>query len=203
MKNFKQTIPAIIFGLLVVGAVSFADIKTQVDTNCTPPSCNPDTPVFTVDDQVKTGGFTADYIGSTTGIDIQDQLIIGKEILTTRNTDGGLRVVNGLTFFKDNLYISDPINNSDISITADPYSTPTTPQYDLTLRSGSTTNLGTGDYCIKTTSQVTATSAGCPAGSFMTFYNPVAPSTDRAMRCTEINPSSVNNNTGGNKGICP
>lgn len=200
MKNFKQTIPAIIFGLLVVGAVSFADIKTQVDTNCTPPSCNPDTPVFTVDDQVKTGGFTANYIGSITDIDVKDNFIIGANVKksTSFSPNGGLRVVNGLTFIKDNLYIG-----NDQSITDDVYAAPTTPQYNLTLKSGSTTNLGTGDYCIKTTSQVTSTSAGCPAGSFITFYNPVAPSTDRAMRCTEINPSSVNNNTGGNKGICP
>lgn len=201
MKNFKQTIPAIIFGLLVVGAVSFADIKTHVDTNCTPPSCNPDTPVFTVDDQVKTGGLTAKYIGSTTDIDVKDSFIIGANIRksTSLSPNGGLRVVNGLTFFKDKLYISDPVNSPDNSITDNPYSAPTTPQYDLTLRSGSTTNLGTGDYCVKNANQISLNSAGCVSGAFVTGYNGTATGANSALRCTDISPST----TPGNKGGCP
>ncbi len=197
MKNFKQTIPAIILGLLVVGAVSFADIKTQISSNCTPPACNPtDDPVYTVSDQNKTGGFTAGYIGSTGVIDARDTFIVGKQVVA-QTPSGGLRVVNGFSLFKDAMYIG-----NSISITDNLTTTPPTTDYTLTLKPGSTTNIGMGDYCIKTASQVTSGSIGCSAGSFVTFYNPSAPSGNRGLRCTEINPSSVNNNTGGNKGTC-
>lgn len=194
MKNFKQTIPAIIFGLLVVGAVSFADIKTQVDTNCTPPSCNPDIPIYETGDQLKTGGFVAGYIGSTGDVDVQDAVIIGKQI-GAQTPNGGLRVINGFSSFKNAMYIGSNITDN-VAIT------PPTPDYTLTLKPGSTTNIGTGDYCIKTASQITPGSVGCSAGSFITFYNPAAPSNNRGLRCTEVNPSNVNNNTGGNKGTC-
>ncbi|MGI9117969.1 MAG: hypothetical protein ACR2IQ_00265 [Minisyncoccia bacterium] len=202
MKNFKQTIPAIIFGLLVVGAVSFADIKTQTNTNCTPPTCNPDV-IYSVDDQVKTGGVTANYIGSTSNIDVRDSFIIGANVknLPFAYEKGGLRVINGLTFFKDKLYISDsnPLNNPDNSITDNPYTPPTTPQYDLTLRPGSTTNLGTGDYCTKKANQISLNTSGCTSGAFVTGYNGSSTGSSMALRCTDINPSTTPDNKGG----CP
>ncbi len=188
MKNFKQLIPALIIGVFIIGGVATA-AWTAPNCQAGATDCNAALPLYvSTEDQIKTGAFSATYIGSWGPMFSRNSLIVGSSLAT--NPTGELRVL-GTGWFKDNVYIG-----NDSSITDSATTAPTTPAYTLTLKpSSATTNLGRGNSCTLTKADVTKTSnhavKGCPWGSFISNINPQlssAPSTAIVVTCTYINP---------------
>jgi len=196
MKNFKQLIPAIILSVFVVGTVAFADWtqpSSSAPCNGTPAGCNALEPInITTFDQVKTGGFTSNYIGSFGDILSKKALGVGSSV-GYANASAGLRVLDGYSWFNDKVFIG---NDSGITSGSSPSFTP---DYTLTLKPGSTTNIGMGSYCTMYKSEVTGGVArSCPAGHYISKIDASAPSNGAYITCTAMNPwpSPIN------KGMC-
>ena len=187
MKNFKQLIPALILGVFVAGSVAFATwTQPSSSSPCdgTPAGCNAEEPVnITTSDQFKTGGFTASYVGSFGDILSKKVLVIGSSV-GSATASAGFRVLDGYSWFNNKVFIG-----NDSSISNNISSVPIDPDYTLTLKPGSTTNIGMGSWCTMYKSEVTGGVArSCPAGYYISKIDASAPSTGAYITCTAMNP---------------
>ncbi len=190
MKNFKQLIPALVVCMFVIGGVVLAN-TTQAPNSCTPPGCNVENTVNTGSTgQLKNGALEAKFFGATGDIEARDGFYVGTDTsIEPKKT--GLRVLLGQAWTKGKVYIGQNIPVSAIVST-----TPPTPVYTLTLKPGSTTNLGKGDFCTLTNQDLNG-GQGCPPGSFVSQINPNwANGNVPQVACTFINPSDNPANLG-------
>ncbi len=190
MRNLKQTL--IFFALVILFITGSAFAATFANPTCVPPNCNAEEPLDkSANLQTKSGGITATNFSASNTLRSHHWTILG-------NDDGGvgnLVVYKGSSWFNGNVSIgADGINNST-----------TQPNITNKLQLKGSTNIGMGDYCTLTRTQIANGATACPAGSYVSWYNPDATGSSVALRCTTISPSDNSTNspfTPVNKGAC-
>lgn len=213
MKNFKQVIAPLTLAICVAGVSVYVNAAWS-DPTCDNGASSCNKPIVvnkSVENQVKTGEYFSTgyinmvtnqainhtgFIASLTNVEAGSDVTVGavKDMANIDSTNdymygaADFRVVKGFSWFKDTVNIG----ASDLTAT----NTPTT---NYTLQLQGTTNLGIGDYCTIPAYQLTNTgTSACPGSgtfgpSLMTYYNPAATSTQVAVRCGKIAPTSSSN----------
>lgn len=183
MRNLKQTL--IFFALVILFITGSAFAATFANPTCVPPNCNVAEPI-TVGvkaglGQGKFDSFSAEGIISTTTLRSRDETIVGGGFYS-----GGLNVATGDALFGSAVMIG-------ATFDGDGYRTSTLPTKDLQLVGN--TNIGMGNYCTLSRTQITNGAVSCPIGHYVSWYNPDATGSSAAVRCTSISPASGSENT--------
>ncbi len=217
MKKITSFIGSLVVVLVVVVATVYVNASVTTPT-CPGGSTTCNLPIvikMDAENQVKVGKFSSTgyalnnigyegFINSMTNIETGGEVMIGAIRVPFSNPisydatgHGGLRVINGFSWFKNPIYIG-----AGGDVTAGGFDRP--PNYGLELMG--TTNIGLGDYCGVRASQLdTQATALCPTAapfgpSLMTYYRSDAAPVQIAVRCSKLAPTT--NSTPQMLGYC-